>query len=82
MAPEYGATCGFFPVTRSTIDYLTATGRDPARVELVEAYAKVQGIWGASPPIRTPSSPTPWTSTFPASCPRWPARSARRTAWC
>src|SRR5580700_11678059 len=40
MAPEYGATCGFFPITRSTIDYLTATGRDAARVKLVEAYAK------------------------------------------
>ncbi|HEY2751781.1 aconitate hydratase AcnA [Phenylobacterium sp.] len=45
MAPEYGATCGFFPVTRATIDYLTATGRDPHRVALVEAYAKEQGIW-------------------------------------
>jgi len=45
MAPEYGATCGFFPVTRSTIDYLTATGRSPERVSLVEAYAKAQGLW-------------------------------------
>ena len=53
MAPEYGATCGFFPVTRSTIDYLTATGRDPHRVQLVEAYAKEQGIW------REPSDPDP-----------------------
>jgi len=53
MAPEYGATCGFFPITRSTIDYLTATGRDPHRVELVEAYAKEQGIW------REPNDPDP-----------------------
>ncbi|MGZ6020713.1 MAG: aconitase family protein, partial [Phenylobacterium sp.] len=45
MAPEYGATCGFFPVTQATIDYLTATGRDPQRVKLVEAYAKEQGLW-------------------------------------
>jgi len=45
MAPEYGATCGFFPVTRATIDYLTATGRAPERVALVEAYAKAQGLW-------------------------------------
>jgi aconitate hydratase len=45
MAPEYGATCGFFPVTRSTIDYLTASGRAPDRVALVEAYAKAQGLW-------------------------------------
>jgi aconitate hydratase len=45
MAPEYGATCGFFPVDQKTIDYLTATGRDPARVALVEAYSKQQGLW-------------------------------------
>jgi aconitate hydratase len=45
MAPEYGATCGFFPINRSTIDYLTITGRDPQRVALVEAYAKAQGLW-------------------------------------
>ncbi|MCP4328930.1 MAG: aconitate hydratase AcnA [Alphaproteobacteria bacterium] len=45
MAPEYGATCGFFPIDRSTIDYLTFTGRDPDRVALVEAYAKAQGMW-------------------------------------
>ncbi len=45
MAPEYGATCGFFPVDAKTIDYLTATGRDPARVALVEAYCKAQGLW-------------------------------------
>ncbi len=45
MAPEYGATCGFFPVSRATIDYLTATGRDKDRVALVEAYAKEQGLW-------------------------------------
>ncbi|HYE44083.1 MAG TPA: aconitate hydratase AcnA, partial [Caulobacteraceae bacterium] len=45
MAPEYGATCGFFPVSRATIDYLTATGRAKDRVALVEAYAKAQGLW-------------------------------------
>jgi aconitate hydratase len=45
MAPEYGATCGFFPVDQKTIAYLTATGRDPARVALVEAYCKAQGLW-------------------------------------
>jgi aconitate hydratase len=45
MAPEYGATCGYFPVSKATIDYLTATGRDKARVALVEAYAKAQGLW-------------------------------------
>ena len=45
MAPEYGATCGFFPVDAETIRYLTLTGRDPKRVRLVEAYAKAQGMW-------------------------------------
>ncbi len=45
MAPEYGATCGFFPVDKDTIGYLRATGRDPHRVALAEAYAKAQGLW-------------------------------------
>ncbi len=45
MAPEYGATCGFFPVDQATLDYLTFTGRDDDRVALVEAYAKAQGMW-------------------------------------
>ncbi len=45
MAPEYGATCGFFPVDHITLDYLTLTGRDPDRIALVEAYAKAQGLW-------------------------------------
>ncbi len=45
MAPEYGATCGFFPVTKATIDYLRATGREAHRADLVEAYAKEQGMW-------------------------------------
>ena len=45
MAPEYGATCGFFPVDADTIKYLKATGRAPERVALVEAYSKAQGLW-------------------------------------
>ena len=45
MAPEYGATCGFFPIDAETIRYLNFTGRDPHRVKLVEAYAKEQGMW-------------------------------------
>jgi aconitate hydratase len=56
MAPEYGATCGFFPVTRATINYLAATGRAPERVALVEAYAKQQGLWvepGMEEPVFT-----------------------------
>ncbi len=45
MAPEYGATCGFFPVDKETIRYLRNTGRDEERLKLVEAYAKMQGMW-------------------------------------
>ncbi len=53
MAPEYGATCGIFPVDEETVRYLTFTARDPERVELVEAYAKAQGMW------RDESTPEP-----------------------
>jgi aconitate hydratase len=45
MAPEYGATCGFFPVDEETCRYLEFTGRDADRVALVRAYAKAQGMW-------------------------------------
>ena len=45
MAPEYGATCGFFPVDQVTLEYLKLTGRDEATLELVEAYCKAQGLW-------------------------------------
>ena len=45
MAPEYGATCGFFPVDEQTIKYMQLTGREDDQLELVEAYAKAQGLW-------------------------------------
>src|SRR5690606_5392910 len=45
MAPEYGATCGFFPIDDKTIEYLRFSGRDEETVQLVEAYAKEQGLW-------------------------------------
>ncbi len=45
MAPEYGATCGYFPVDGETLRYLAQTGRDEAQVALVEAYAKENGMW-------------------------------------
>ena len=45
MAPEYGATCGFFPVDNETLAYLRATGREEGRVELVEKYSKAQGMF-------------------------------------
>jgi aconitate hydratase len=53
MAPEYGATCGFFPVDAKTIDFLRVTGRADERIALVEAYAKAQGMW------RDASTPDP-----------------------
>jgi len=53
MAPEYGATCGFFPVDERTIDYLKLTGRDEDQIALVGAYAQAQGLW------RDASSPEP-----------------------
>ncbi len=45
MAPEYGATCGFFPIDTETLRYLRTTGRDEDRIALVEAYAKENGFW-------------------------------------
>ena len=45
MAPEYGATCGFFPIDNETLRYLRTTGREEDRIALVEAYAKANGLW-------------------------------------
>ncbi len=53
MAPEYGATCGFFPISAETLRYLTLTGRADERIALVEEYAKAQGLW------RDANSPEP-----------------------
>jgi aconitate hydratase len=47
MAPEYGATCGFFPVDEETLKYLKLSGRDKETIELVEKYSKVQGLWAS-----------------------------------
>ena len=53
MAPEYGATCGYFPVDNETLDFLTTSARKKARVDLVEKYAKAQGLF------RTKTAPDP-----------------------
>ncbi|MBL9073260.1 aconitate hydratase AcnA [Tabrizicola sp.] len=58
MAPEYGATCGFFPIDGETIRYLRNTGREESRIELVEAYAKANGMW------RGPDYDPVYTSTL------------------
>lgn len=57
MAPEYGATCGFFPIDQETLNYLRFTGRDEHRVKIVEEYAKAQGMW------RDSNSPDPEFTT-------------------
>lgn len=57
MSPEYGATCGIFPIDQMAIDYLRLSGRDEAQIELVEKYAKAQGLWhDSNTPAATYSS--------------------------
>ena len=53
MAPEYGATCGFFPVDEETLKYLRFSGRDEETVKLVEDYAKAQGLWASDDVVFT-----------------------------
>ncbi len=58
MAPEYGATCGFFPIDQITLNYMQLTGRDEHTISLVEAYTKAQGLWrypDAKEPVFTDS---------------------------
>jgi aconitate hydratase len=79
MAPEYGATMGFFPVDEKTIDYFKGTGRTKAEIEAFEAYFKAQGLFGV--PLAGEidySQVVRWT--WAPSRPAWPAPSARRTA--
>ncbi|MEQ8327460.1 MAG: aconitate hydratase AcnA [Parvibaculum sp.] len=69
MAPEYGATCGFFPVDNETLKYLKATGRSEERVALVEAYAKAQGMFrekGMPDPVFTDTLELDLTSVVPS----------------
>ncbi|YCI83273.1 aconitate hydratase AcnA [Enterobacteriaceae bacterium] len=58
MAPEYGATCGFFPIDSVTLEYMRLSGRSDEQVALVEAYAKAQGMW------RNPGDEPVFTSTL------------------
>ncbi|STX42114.1 Aconitate hydratase [Legionella donaldsonii] len=69
MAPEYGATCGFFPVDKETIRYLQLTGRDAHTIALVESYSKAQGLWydsQAEDPIFTDTLHLDLTSVEPS----------------
>jgi hypothetical protein len=78
MSPEYGATCGIFPVGRETLRYLRFSGRSSGHVELVEAYCRRQGLFhdeGAP----DPTFPTCSSSSCPASSRVWPGPGVRRT---
>jgi aconitate hydratase len=69
MAPEYGATCGFFPIDKVTLEYLAFSGRDPHRIALVEAYAKAQGLFrvaGSPDPVFTDTLELDLASVVPA----------------
>ena len=69
MAPEYGATCGFFPIDGETLAYLTISGRDEDRIALVEAYAKAQGLWraaGSADPVFTDTLALDLASVVPS----------------
>jgi aconitate hydratase len=78
MAPEYGATMGFFPVDEKTIDYFKGTGRTKAEIEAFEAYFKPRAVWraaGGRDRLLAGGAAGPGQVT-----PAWPAPSARRTA--
>ncbi|RUT30025.1 aconitate hydratase AcnA [Arsenicitalea aurantiaca] len=69
MAPEYGATCGFFPIDSDTLTYLRTSGRDPERVALVEAYARAQGMYretGSADPVFTDTLELDLTTVVPS----------------
>jgi aconitate hydratase len=69
MAPEYGATCGFFPVDGKSLDYLRLTGRSEEQIALVEAYAREQGMWldaGAADPVFTDTLQLDMSSVQPS----------------
>jgi aconitate hydratase len=69
MAPEYGATCGFFGIDDKTLDYMRLTGRSEENIALVEAYAKAQGLWivdGAADPVFTDTLELDLASVVPS----------------
>ena len=80
MAPEYGATCGIFPVDDETLRYLRLSGRSEEQIALVEAYCKEQGLFHTADTPEAEYSDSRWSSTWRPSSPAWPDRSVRRTA--
>ncbi len=81
MAPEYGATCGIFPIDQEALNYMQLSGRSAAQIELVEAYAKAQGMWHDESSVE-PTFTTTWSSTWPMCARHWPAPSVRRIGCC
>ena len=79
MSPEFGSTCAIFPVDAETLRYLELTGRPTETIELVDAYAREQGMFHDEPTPRTRSSPTCWSSTSATSSRASPGRNGRRT---
>jgi aconitate hydratase len=79
MAPEYGATMGFFPIDAECVNYLRATGRSEERCQAYENYYKAQGLWGI-PKKGDIAYSQELELDLARWCPAWPARSARRTA--
>jgi aconitate hydratase len=77
MAPEYGATCGIFPIDGESLNYLRLSEPFEDQIRLVEAYARAQGLWRTEVEASTQRHAAPGHGTV---LPRWPARSARRTA--
>ena len=80
MAPEYGATMGFFPVDVETLRYMKLTGRPAEVIERTEAYCRAQGLF-RKPILRTRNIPTRSNWTWDPWCRPWPAPNARRTGW-
>ena len=80
MSPEFGSTCAIFPIDAETLRYLRFTGRPDEQIELVEAYAREQGLWHDEHSEDAGLHRRRSSSTSPTSSRASPARSARRTA--
>ena len=63
MAPEYGATCGIFPIDAESLNYLRLSGRSEEQINLVEAYARRRAC-GTNPAARTPNTAARWNWTW------------------
>ena len=82
MAPEYGATCGIFPVDEETLNYLRLSGRDEAQIALVEGLRQGPGPVAHAGRARRRVQRRAGPGHVRPCCPRWPAPSVRRTACC